>query len=98
MNAHYEIWREGTGSVIAKTGSNTEQEFNWMCSRAQQLSGDGCRYEIRYRGWSERARNLLIAAYQDGEALDIRTTQGNRGASVTMNWGAPAYFTGEAES
>jgi hypothetical protein len=74
--AHYEVRREGkTDHALHKTGGATERECRSMQGSARQLSLDepGTTFEVRYRGYGELARDLLVAAYLDGEELDVRT-------------------------
>jgi hypothetical protein len=78
--AHYEVRPEGTrpGEFTAKTGGATEAEFNYasgQLARAASIAERGRRFEVRYQGYSEGAQDLLVAAWLDGEQLDIRTQQ-----------------------
>lgn len=81
MASHYEVRKTGSVKPEYRTGSNTSSEFDRACQHAKAMSaadphacyGSAVRYEVRYRGLSEAARDLLVAAYQGGEQLDIRT-------------------------
>ena len=79
MTAHYEVRPEGepASEWLTKTGSNTEAEFDRASKDARNASNamPGRTIEVRYQGWSEPARDLLVAAWRDGELLDIRTQQ-----------------------
>jgi hypothetical protein len=79
--ARYEMRPAGTAAgsteVRDHTASNTEIEFDRMSDAARRasLAEPGRRFEVRYRGYSELGRDLLVAAWLDGEQLDIRTQQ-----------------------
>jgi hypothetical protein len=77
MNAHYVVRAADVqrGEHTAKTGGATTREFDYACKLARVASDaePGRTYEVRYQGYGELARDLLVAAYTDGEPVDIRT-------------------------
>lgn len=75
MRAHYEMRQAGVAEPREHTGSNLEVEFERMSEAARRasLAEPGVTFEVRYRGWSEAQRDLLVAAWLDGEELDLRT-------------------------
>ena len=75
--AHYEVRRAGSHVASAHTGGALTADFNWACDKAREQSwaddDSTPRMEVRFRGMSETAADLLVAAFSRGEQIDIRT-------------------------
>ena len=77
IQPHYEVRPAGEppGEYLSRTGGSTGREFDRASDAARVASNGmpGRRIEVRYLGRSDPARDLLVAAWLDGEPADIRT-------------------------
>lgn len=59
---HYQVRKEGSAHPIYRTNGATETQFDLACGEAmiQSTDKDGV-WEVRYQGWHETAKDLLVA-------------------------------------
>jgi hypothetical protein len=77
-HAHYEVRAADhrPGEHVARTGGSLEREFDYASgtlAREASLAEPGRTWQVRYRGVSQGAQDLLVAAWLDGEPVDVRT-------------------------
>lgn len=74
-HAYYEVRSDRDPRPFFKTGGSLEADFDRAREHAKEVSRDlDYTYEVRFIGYAtDPVDGLLVAAFKDGEQLDIRT-------------------------